>query len=159
MSQPLVITRVFDAPRELVWKAWTDSEAMKQWWGPKSFTAPVIKMELKAGAKYLWCMRGPGPDGKEGDFWTTGILKEIVPMEKLVYTDSFSNANGDVLPASAYGMPGDWPDVLTVTVTFHDEGAKTKMILTHEGLPEGQGKEMTGSGWNESFDKLEASLK
>lgn len=159
MSQPLVLTRIFDAPRELVWKAWTEPEAMQKWWGPKGFSAPVIKMEAKAGAKYHWLMRGPGPDGKVADFWTTGIVKEVVPMDKLVYTDSFSNENGDVLPASSYGMPGDWPDELLVTVKFTDEGGKTKMELTHEGLPEGQGKDMTAGGWNESFDKLADSLK
>lgn len=146
----LVITRVFDAPRSLVWKAWTDAGTLKKWWGPKVFTAPVIKTDLRVGGSYLYCMRGP--DGK--DYWSTGVYREIVPMERIVVTDSFADAKGNVVPASYYGMSGDWPLELGVTVTFDETGGRTKMILRHEGIPAGMVREMTAISWSESFDKL-----
>ena len=146
----LTITRVFDAPRELIWKAWTDPDYMKEWWGPKYFTSPVNKVDLRVGGKVLSCMRGP--DGK--DYWSTGVYKEIVPQERLVVTDSFADEKGNVVPASHYGMAGEWPLELLITVTLGDIGGKTKMVLQHEGLPAGMVREMTETGWNESFDKL-----
>lgn len=152
----LVITREFDAPREKVWQAWTDPEHIKRWWGPKDFTAPSAKVDLRVGGKNLLCMRSP--DGK--DYWSTGVYREIVPNEKIVTTDSFADAEGNVVPASEYGMQGDWPGELLVTITLEEiSGGRTKMTVRHEGLPEGEMKEMTNSGWNESFDKLAASLK
>lgn len=155
-AREIVITRIFDAPRKLVWKAWTNPEHLMRWWGPKDFTSPVCKVDLRVGGKYLYCMRS-----KEGqEFWSTGTYKEIVPLERLVCSDSFADEKGNVVPASHYGMPGDnWPLELMVTITFEDLRGKTKMTLTHSGIPSGQMKEMTGVGWNESFDKLAESLK
>ncbi len=150
----LIITRIFDAPRERVWKAWTEPELYKQWWGPKNFTAPVSKIDLRVGGKYLSCMRGP--DGK--DYWSAGVYSEIVPRERLVLTDSFADADGNVVPASHYGMIGEWPLELLVTVTFEDIGKRTKMTVEHEGIPAGMMREMTETGWNESFDKLAENI-
>jgi uncharacterized protein YndB with AHSA1/START domain len=151
----LVLTRVFDAPRERVWKAWTNPEEFKRWWGPKVFTAPVSKMDLRVGGKYLSCMRSP--DGK--DYWSTGVYREIVPMSKLIFTDSFADEKGNVVPASYYGMPGDLPLEFLVTVTFEEVGGKTKMTLRHGGFPTGPQRAMAGQGWNESFDKLAAVVE
>ncbi len=155
-TRELVITRVFDAPRELVWKAWTDPEHVMRWWGPKGYTSPVCKIDFRVGGKYLFCMRSP--EGK--DYWSTGTYREIIPPEKIVVTDSFADSEGNVVPASEYGMPGEFPLELQVTVTFEDLGdGKTKMTLRHVGLPEGQMGEMAADGWNQSFDKLAESLK
>jgi uncharacterized protein YndB with AHSA1/START domain len=153
-ERELVITRVFDAPRDLVWKAWTDPERVMRWWGPKDFTAPVSKIDLRVEGKYINCMRGAGPDGVVRDFWSTGVYREIVPQKRLVCTDSFADENGNVVPASHYGMEGDWPLELLITVTFEETGGKTKMTLLHEGMPAGQMRDLAGAGWNESFDKL-----
>jgi uncharacterized protein YndB with AHSA1/START domain len=157
-ERELVIARVFDAPRELVWKAWTDPEEAKKWWGPKGFTAPVSKIDLRVGGKYLNCMRGAGPDGVVRDFWSTGIYREIVPLQRLVNTDSFADEKGNVVPASHYGMEGDWPLELLVTVTFEEAGGRTKMTLLHAGIPAGKMRELCETGWNESFDKLAEHL-
>ncbi len=148
--EELTITRVFDAPRDLVWKAWTDPGLIKRWWGPKYFTAPVSKIDLRVGGRYLNCMRGP--DGK--DYWSTGVYREIVPGERLVMSDSFADEKGNVVPASHYGMAGDWPLEMLVTVTFEELDGRTKMALRHEGIPAGMIRELTGTGWSESFDKL-----
>jgi len=150
----LVITRIFDAPRERVWKAWSEPEQMMKWWGPKVFTAPVCKMDFRAGGKYLFCMRSP--EGKE--YWSTGIFKEIVPFEKIVWTDSFADEKGNPVPGSHYGMEEDFPLEMTVIITFEDDNGKTKMTLRHIGMPAGDMSKMAGQGWNESFDKLAAIL-
>lgn len=150
----LTITRNFDAPREKVWQAWTDPERLSRWWGPKNFTTPFSKIDLRVGGAYLNCMRSP--EGQ--DFWGTGVYKEIVPMERIVATDSFADEKGNVVPASHYGMTGNWPLELLVTVTFEEHEGKTKLTLRHEGIPAGQMSEMTEAGWKESFDKLAENL-
>jgi uncharacterized protein YndB with AHSA1/START domain len=154
----LVIERVFDAPRELVWKAWTDPELAMRWWGPKGFTAPAAEIDFRVGGRMLLAMQSP--DFNEGrPIWSTGIYREIVPLERIVVTDSFADGNGNVVPATHYGMAEDFPLEMLVTVTFEDLGGKTKMTLRHEGLPAGEMKDGAGVGWNESFDKLAEALK
>jgi uncharacterized protein YndB with AHSA1/START domain len=150
----LVIERVLDAPREQVWKAWTDPEQVKKWWGPKHFTAPTIKIDLQEGGKYLFCMRSP--DGQ--DYWSTGVYREIVPMERIVVTDSFADENGNVVPATNYGMP-DMPLETQITVTFEELGGQTKLTLRHAGMPAGEMGEQAEAGWNESLDKLAESVQ
>jgi len=150
----LVVTRTFDAPRDRVWKAWTEPEEVKRWWGPKGFTAPFSKIDLRVGGKYLYCMRSP--DGK--DYWGTGVYREVVPKTKIVATDSFADANGNVVPASHYGFTADFPLELLVTITLEDVGGKTKMTLRHSGFPAGPDREGAEQGWTESFEKLAASI-
>ena len=150
----LVITRIFDAPRELVWKAWTEPERFMLWWGPKGFTAPLCKIDLRVGGLYHNCMRSS--DGK--DYWSTGVYREIVPLERIVCTDSFADEKGNVVPATNYGMSADFPLEMLVTVTFEEDNGKTKLTLTHVGLPFGEDLDNCRTGWNESFDKLVAVL-
>jgi uncharacterized protein YndB with AHSA1/START domain len=155
-EQALVIERIFDAPRELVWKAWTDPEMMKRWWGPKTFTAPTVEVDFRVGGKSLAAMQSPDfNDGRP--IWSVGEYREIVPLERIVMTDSFADEQGNVVPATHYGMTGDFPLEMLVTVTFEDLDGKTKMTLRHEGLPISD-IEGAGTGWSESFDKLAASL-
>jgi uncharacterized protein YndB with AHSA1/START domain len=149
-EQALVITRVFDAPRETVFKAWSEPERAMRWWGPRGFTTPVCKIDFRVGGKFLNCMRAP--DGK--DYWSTGVYQEIVVPERIVCTDSFSDAEGNVVPASHYGMVGEFPIEMLVTVTFEDQDGKTKMTLRHAGMPAGENRDGANQGWNESFDKL-----
>jgi uncharacterized protein YndB with AHSA1/START domain len=149
------ITRIFDAPRELVWRAWTDPEQVRLWWGPKDFTSPFAKIDLRVGGTYLYDMRSP----ESKDFWSTGIYREIVPLERIIATDNFADEKGNVVPASHYGMIGDWPSELLVTLTFEEQNGRTKFTLRHEGIPRGQMSDLTKAGWNESFDKLAAVLE
>jgi uncharacterized protein YndB with AHSA1/START domain len=154
VKNELVITRVFNAPPERVWKAWTDPEQARQWWGPKGFTAPVIQSDLRVGGKYLYCMRSP--EGK--DYWSTGTYKEIVPPRHIVITDSFADEHGNVVPAAHYGMEGEFPLELTVDVTFEEVKGGTKFTLRHIGMPAGENSDLARQGWSESFDKLDAVL-
>jgi uncharacterized protein YndB with AHSA1/START domain len=151
----LIVTRTFNAPVALVWKAFTDPEHLARWWGPKDFTAPSITLDFRVGGKYIYCMRAP--DGQE--FWSAGTFKEIIPLKKIVYTDSFSDDKGNVVPATHYGMGGDIPLEMQITQLFEESNGKTKLTLIHAGLPFGEMKEMTSAGWNESLDKLAATLK
>src|SRR6201989_3016181 len=96
----MTITRVFDAPRALVWKAGTDPKHVRLGWGPRGFTAPVCKMDFRVGGKFLCCMRSP--DGQE--FWNAGEYHEIVPYEKIVSSMYFSAANGNKVGAEHYGI-------------------------------------------------------
>src|SRR5678816_4934042 len=73
LQKEIVINRVFDLPVSKLWKAWTEPEYFKKWWGPKDYTCPFSKMEARVGGKYLSCMRGP--DGKE--YWSTGVVKAV----------------------------------------------------------------------------------
>jgi uncharacterized protein YndB with AHSA1/START domain len=153
-ANELSITRVFKAPGPLVWKAWTEPAIVRRWWGPKGYTCPVANIDLRVGGKYLNDMRSP--EGK--DYWSTGTYREIQPMERIVATDSFADAKGNVVPASYYGMTGEFPLELLVTVTFKEQKGKTTMTLRHEGMPPGEMTESAKAGWNESFDKLAAIL-
>src|SRR3990170_1407524 len=149
-DREIIIARIFDAPRELVWRAWTDPRIVKRWWGPKGFTTPVCEIDLQIGGRYLYCIRSP--EGK--DYWGTGVYREIVPLDRVISTDSFADEKGNVVPATHYGMSADVPLEMLVTVTFEDLGGKTRMTLRHEGLPAGEMSDGAGAGWNESFDKL-----
>jgi len=154
-GETITITRTFDAPRGLVWKAWTDPALIVRWWGPKGFTTPVAKSDFRVGGRYLYCMRAP--DGKE--IWSTGVFREIVHLQKTVATDSFADENGNVVPASYYGMEGEFPLELQASATFSDQKGRTKFVLRHGGFPPGEITKMTIAGWNEMFDKLETFLK
>ena len=153
-GRSLKITRVFDAPCEKVWQHWTDPNEYMCWVGPKDYSTPYAKLDLRVGGKYLSSMRGP--DGK--DIWSTGIYKEIIEPNRLVMTDSFADEHGNIVPASYYGMGSDFPMEMEVEVTLEDIGGKTRMTLEHCGLPEGEVIEQTTQGWNESFDKLAECL-
>lgn len=154
VQHELVIHRVLNLPVNKVWKALTEAEEFKKWWGPKGFTCPSSKMEAKVGAKYLNCMKGP--DGKE--YWSTGTVKEIIPEEKLVVTDSFSDPQGNIKTAADQGLPGEWPRESQITFELEEADGATKLRLQHEGIPDEMHDECK-KGWNESFDKLEQNIK
>lgn len=154
-QRALVITRIFDAPRELVWKAWTNPENVMRWWGPQYFTSPIANIDLRVGGKYLFAMRDP--EGK--DYYSTGVYQKIDPPREIVYTDSFADEHGNVISPSAYGMTG-FPESTTVTVLLEDVGGgKTRLTLINAGVPAGELREPSNAGWNQSFDKLAESLK
>ena len=121
----IVIERIFDALRQLVWKAWTDPERVKRWWGPKGFTSPVSEIDLQEGDEYLNCMRSP--EGK--DFWSKGVFREIVAPERLVITDSFADERGNTVPASYYGMSKDFPLEMLIIVMLEEQDERQRLHL------------------------------
>jgi uncharacterized protein YndB with AHSA1/START domain len=150
----LTITRTFDAPREQVWRRWTDETQFLCWWGPKDFSTPYAKFDLRPGGRYLTCMKGP--DGKE--YWDTGTYEEIKQQNRIVYTDYFADEKGNIVAPSYYGMEGDEPVEMAVQVNLEDIGGKTRLTLEHCGLPGGDMIEQAKEGWNQSFDKLAECL-
>jgi uncharacterized protein YndB with AHSA1/START domain len=145
-----MIERTFNAPRSIVWKAWTEPKMIKRWWGPEHFTGSFAKNELKVGGKYLFAMRAP--DKK--DYWSTGTYLEIQLERKIVATDSFSNKKGDIVDPKTYGMPADMPRELLLTVVFDEISPnQTKVSIKQAGMPESMMANAT-SGWNTSLDKF-----
>jgi uncharacterized protein YndB with AHSA1/START domain len=149
-EQALVIKQIFDAPRSRVFKAWTEPEQMKRWWGPHGFTMPFCRTDLRVGGKILSCMRSP--DGK--DYWSTGVYREVVSPKRIVCTDCFADEDGNVVSASHYGMSSEFPLEMLITATFEETGGKTKLTLRHDGIPSGKDYDDCHQGWSESFDKL-----
>ena len=149
MGSEIVITRVFDAPRELVWKAWTEPERFRRWWGPRGYTSPRASIDPRVGGTYLVSMR----PAKGQEVWITGTYKEVIEPERLVMSDLFADAMGNVVPASYYKMPGEYPPELKISVSFKEEEGRTRMTLRHSGMPLETAKDAE-AGWNESFDKL-----
>ena len=116
-----VLDRVFDAPRELVWKTWTDPELLTRWYGPRVETI-VHRHELKPGGLWLGEMKwGDNSNYQRVEF------TEVTPPERLVWLHSVSDADWNVI---ANPMMADWPRVLLTTVTFAEEGGRTKLRLT-----------------------------
>ncbi len=166
----VVIERIFNAPREMVWKAWTTPEMVKKWWGPEGFYAPSIKINLKVGGKYIYGMHGPKGSDWDRDMYSAGIYKEIVPMEKLVATDYFSDEAGNKIDPKKYGMAPDVPTEMNVIVRFEDAGppggeaSKTKLTIEYprpdsEEQFQAMLKSGMKEGWNSSLDKLAESLR
>lgn len=152
------ITRILNAPRARVWEAWTNPAEVSKWWGPKDFTSHDNTSDFRVGGKFNYCMRGPAGTPFDTDMWSGGEYKEIVPMEKIVYTDYFTDKDGNKIHPEVYGMPGEWPEEMFVTVTFEDtEDGKTKLTLLHEGHPDELAND-ANTGWNQSIDKFEAIL-
>lgn len=147
-EKQVLVSRSFNAPVELLWKAWTEPDQFIRWYGPKSFTTPTCEIDLKVGGRHLWSMQSP--DGRR--MYYTGVYKEIVPMKRLVFTDSLSDAEGNVLPPSAMGMPEGSPESMDVTVTFEHEDGKTTVTVSHVGF--GEGGDYAAAGWEQAFEKL-----
>lgn len=148
----LIITRSLNAPRRLLWQAWSDPEMITKWWGPRGFTSPYARNDFRVGGKYLNCMRSP--EGQ--DYWSTGTYQEIIPMKKIVCTDSFADYQGKVVPGTHYGMDETFPDEMLITLTFSEEEGKTVLTLQHSGIHtlSIEDRRNMEIGWMESLDKL-----
>lgn len=146
----LVLSRDFAAPRELVFRAWTDCEHLSRWWGPKGFTLAHCRIDFRAGGRFHYCMCDP--DGR--DWWGLGVFREIVAPARIVYTDVFSDSEGNVKSPVDYGLSASHPVESLVTVTFEEHAGGTRLTVRHAidpSVPEYQGAEQ---GWGEMFDRL-----
>ena len=153
MAERMVITRVFDAPCELVWKAWTDPKYVMQWWGPKGFTAPVCRMDFRVGGKFLCCMRSP--DGQ--DFWNGGEYHEIVLHEKIVSSMYFSDSEGNKVEPEVYGITHEAIEGAYDVTLFEDLGdGETKLTFIGNEPMEDATKSGQVEGWKQILDKVAA---
>jgi uncharacterized protein YndB with AHSA1/START domain len=152
-KERMVITRVFDAPRALVWEAWTNPKYVMQWWGPKGFTAPVCKIDFRVGGKFLWCMKSP--DGQVG--WNGGEYHEIVLHEKIVYSMYFADAQGNKVDPAELGIADQAIEDARDVVIFEDFGnGQTKLTLIGNEPMEDAKNSGQLEGWNETLDKVAA---
>ena len=149
----IVLSRVFHAPRTAVFAAWTEPERLVRWWGPNGFTTPVARIDLRPGGVFHTCMRSP--DGQ--DFWSRGVYREVVVPERIVSTDTFADADGNIVEPTQYGMSASWPREALVTLTFEEHDGKTTFTLRH-AVPGAAASEieMCRQGWTESLDRLAA---
>jgi len=152
MSEDWVrITREFDAPIETIWNMWTDPALFAQWYGPNGFSVPVAEMDLTVGGTRKICMEMKTPEHTM-TMWFTGVYKDISEPKRLIYTESMCDADGNLIPPKDIGMPEGSPDVTEVVIELSEEGGRTRMTMTHKGVPAGSPGE---GGWNQAFDKLE----
>jgi uncharacterized protein YndB with AHSA1/START domain len=148
----VVLERSFDAPVELIWQMWTDPDNFKAWYGPEGAAIPVAKMDVRVGGARLVCMEMQSPNGPM-QMWFTGEFRQVVENERLVYTESIADENGNVLAPSAIGMPEGHPTTTEITVELQAVDGGTKMVMTHAGIPSDSPGAM---GWTMAFDKLAA---
>lgn len=157
-KQDVVITRVFDAPVETVWKAWTDPEFVKRWWGPTGFTSHSCRIDFRIGGKYVFHMRAPKDFQGGQDFYTAGVYKKIVPLQLIEFTQGLSDKDGNPIDPAAMGMPPDFPKEIPSSLVFRRVGSKTELTVTEYGWTAGQMRDMSESGMSECLDKLAAAL-
>lgn len=157
MKQNIVVKRIIDAPLALVWKAWTDPELVKRWWGPKDYTSPSAKIDLRVGGKFVFCMRAPLEQGG-GDSYTAGVYKQIVPMELLEFTQGLADKDGNRIDPAQLGMPPDFPEEICTTVAFKTKSDMTEITITEYDWPVGQMMVYSLAGMHQSIDKLAETL-
>ena len=150
VQDAVVIERTLDAPVELIWRMWTDPEHFKAWYGPTGAAIPVAKMDVRVGGTRLVCMEMQTPNGPMR-MWFTGEYLEVVQNARLVYTESMSDENGTVMSPSDMGMPEGHPTTTQIRVELEDLGGRTKMMLTHHGIPSDS---PGAAGWTMALDKL-----
>jgi uncharacterized protein YndB with AHSA1/START domain len=144
-DRELVLTRLINAPRAKVYRAWTDPALLKQWFAPKPYTTPIVEIDVRPGGSAYFVMRGP--DGN--DLPNRGVYLEVVPNEKLVSTDAYVKA----------WEPSEKP-FMTLILTFEDEGGKTRYTarVRHWTVADREAHEKMGfhEGWGLCTDQLEA---
>ena len=153
-TQSVTLERVLDAPIDVVWQMWTDAEHFAAWYGPAGATVPVIAMDVTVGGTRHFCIEMQTPDG-QSRMWFVGEYRVIEQPNRLVYTESMSDPDGNRVSPQAMGMPGGHPELTEVTVELTDVDGRTRMVMTHAGIPADSPGAM---GWNMALDKLEAHL-
>lgn len=159
-ERPFVISRTFDAPRTTVWKAWTEPEHFKRWFGPKGCTVPEAKMDVKAGGITHCCVLAP--DGRE--MWGKFIYREITRPERLVYVQYFSDREGGI---TRHPMVATWPLQMLTTVTLTEQNGKTSLTVQWTPVNPTEEERKTfdsahdgmSQGWGGSFEQLADYLK
>lgn len=137
-GRTLVLTRMLNAPRELVFQAWTDPKHLVHWWGPSDFTLPHCEQDFRLGGNYRFCMRSP--DGS--DHWVRGEYTYIDPPSRLVFTWLREDAEGDI-----------WCDTV-VSITLEEQDGRTKLILEQTTFATVAHCEEHAFGWNQCLDRL-----
>lgn len=154
----MALTRVFNAPVEAVWKAWSDSEQVKRWWGPQGFTCPLARMDFREGGTSLVCMRAPAEFGGQ-DLYNTWTYTRIVPVRMLEFVQNFADADGNPIAPESVGLPPDIPHTVRHVIAFRQiDDNQTEMTVTEYGYAQEQTVEMSRAGMAQCLDKMAATL-
>jgi uncharacterized protein YndB with AHSA1/START domain len=151
----LIIARTFDAPRELVFRCWTEPEHFQRWWGPQTFDTPSCTIDARPGGAILFNMRSTEYDM---DIWAGGVYREVTPPSRIVVTDYFTDPAGNKVSPRSYGMSDVFPEEALVTVDFVEHEGKTTLFMRQTIPALAPEREGATVGWSESFDKLDAYL-
>ena len=154
-TKSVVIEETFDTSIENMWAMWTNGAHFANWYGPQGCTIPVADIDATVGGKRRVSMAMETPNGPM-EMWFGGAHLEVTPVTRLVYTEVMTDPAGNPMPASAMGMDGDKPFVTEVTVELEDLDGRTKVTMTHAGVPAGSPGEF---GWRQAFEKLVAYVK
>jgi uncharacterized protein YndB with AHSA1/START domain len=153
-KQDLVIARVFNAPLERVWQAWTDPADVMQWWGPTGFSCPLAQIDLREGGTALLAMRPPKDFGNE-DLYSTWTYQKIEPMRQIEYVHNLADAKGNKIDPTSINMPPDFPQDQPHSITFKVLGPnQTEVTVTEHDWPVGQMMQMSEMGMNQCLDKM-----
>ena len=145
--------RTFNASEADVWSVWTNSDSVQKWWGPRGYTALVVRNDVREGCSYLWAMKSE--QGKM--FWNTGTCREVVANKKIESTMSFCNENGKTIPGSQVSVAGKWPNEITVIVELSESDGKSRVTVTEVGIPLIV-YPLSKIGWAQQFDKIQLLL-
>ena len=157
-KQNLVFTRIFNAPVEQVWRAWTTPEGVMQWWGPDMFSCPFARMDVRVGGTSIVAMRSPQEFGG-GDTYNVWTYEAVEPHRRLVYVLRFSDPDGNVVAPADLGLPPDMPDEVRNEVTFKAlDGGRTELTVTEYDWPVVPMMEMSKLGMEQCLDKMAAML-
>jgi len=157
-KRDIIVTRIIDAPIEKVWKAWTDPEKVSLWWGPKEYTSPDCKIDLHVGGKYIFSMQAPKDQGNQV-YYTGGVYKKIIPLERLEFTQGLADKDGNRIEAALAGMPPDFPKEILTEVVFRKARCDmTGLTVTEKDWPVSQMFVYSIAGLHQSIDKLTESL-
>lgn len=155
MAKQIAVSRIFNAPVELVWKVWTDPELVKRWWGPKHFISPVARLDFREGGKSIVSMQAPKEMGGR-EFYSVWEYKRIIPLEIIEFVQSLSDSDGNKTDPVQLGMPSDFPIDIETVVTFRKVAdSKTEMTVT-EYAEFGTISNFAQIGLEQSIEKMAA---
>jgi uncharacterized protein YndB with AHSA1/START domain len=149
-EEMVLITRLIDAPRALVFKAWTDPEHLKRWHAPHGCTIHFSWIDVREGGGFLSCIRNPNFP----DCWCLGTYLEIVEPERLVYTMATADGAGRLISPASIGMDPEWPAKTTVTITFTDKNEKTNITIQQTALESVAKRTGAYPSWIQMLDRL-----
>lgn len=153
MAKKIEVTRLFNAPVDMVWKVWTEPELIRRWWGPRHFTSPVAKINFGEGLRSIVSMLAPKEMGGQ-EFYSVWEYVEIIPLQKIEFIQSLSDKDGNKTDPVTVGMPADFPRDIQTIVTFR-EIAKNKTEMTVTEFAEfGSISNFAQIGLEQSMDKM-----
>ncbi|WP_210481015.1 SRPBCC domain-containing protein [Naasia sp. SYSU D00948] len=152
------VTRTFDAPVDRVWRAWSEADEVKKWWGPDGFTCPVAEVDLRVGGRALVAMRAPAEYGGR-DYYNTWNYTLVEPHSRIEYVSNFADEEGNRRTPADLGLPPGIPDDGRHEVEFRDlGGGRTEMRMVEHGYATAEVRDQSRTGLDQCLDKMARSF-